>query len=99
MSSTNSYEGMLLTKCATLSRLADLKSRYKYLQRPLEETSLPSVLQYVSRWEPEQQAKFATTVGLLMGQGIVTAACLQTLTKDAVVKNGTSTRNLCPAFE
>ncbi|KLO18344.1 ARM repeat-containing protein [Schizopora paradoxa] len=61
--------------------------RYKYLQRPLEETSLPSVLQYVSRWEPEQQAKFAMTVGLLMGQGIVTAACLQTLTKEAVVKN------------
>jgi len=64
--------------------------RYKYLQKPLEETSLPSVLQYVSRWEPEQRAKFAMTVGILMGQGVVTAACLLNLTKDAVVKNDVS---------
>jgi len=73
------------------NRWADPKAiRYKYLQKPLEETSLPTLLQYVNKWQPEQRERFATTIGLLLAQGLASAVCLQSLTKDHLVKNGTS---------
>ena len=62
--------------------------RYKYLQKPLETTSLPTLLQYVNRWDPVQKEKFAMATGLLMAQGLAGAACLLSLTKDQLVKNG-----------
>ncbi|ETW80583.1 hypothetical protein HETIRDRAFT_476260 [Heterobasidion irregulare TC 32-1] len=61
--------------------------RYKYLQKPLETTSLPTLLQYVNRWDPVQKEKFAMATGLLMAQGLAGAACLLSLTKDQLVKN------------
>ena len=61
--------------------------RYKYLQRPLEEQSLPALLQYAHRWPPAQCEKFAVMLGLLLSQGLATAACLQILTKDHLVKD------------
>ncbi|KAA1476025.1 ARM repeat-containing protein [Dentipellis sp. KUC8613] len=64
--------------------------RYKYLQKPLEEGSLPTLLQYVSRWEEPQKEKFAIATGLLIAQGFANAACLQSLTKDHLVKNDVS---------
>ncbi|TCD64170.1 hypothetical protein EIP91_004483 [Steccherinum ochraceum] len=64
--------------------------RYKYLQRPLEETSLPSLLQYINRWPDAQREKFAITAGLLLSQGLASASCLQSLTKDHLVKNDVS---------
>lgn len=67
---------------------ADQKSRFKYLQKPFEEQSLPTLLQYIGRWSSEQRDKLAMTLGLLLSQGLVTAACLQSLTKDHLVKNG-----------
>jgi hypothetical protein len=62
--------------------------RYKYLQKPLEAQTLPSLLQYINRWSPDQRDKLAITVGLLLSQGIAGTACLQSLTKDQLVKNG-----------
>jgi len=65
-----------------------ISHRYKYLQKPLEEGSLPTLLQYINRWETMQKEKFAMAVGLLLAQGFAGAACLQSLTKDHLVKNG-----------
>jgi len=62
--------------------------RFKYLQKPFEEQSLPNLLQYIGRWSPEQRDKLAMTVGLLLSQGLATATCLHSLTKDHLVKNG-----------
>ena len=64
--------------------------RYKYLQRPLEENSLPNLLQYVDRWPEAQREKIACATGLMLAQGLASASCLQSLTKDHLVKNGTS---------
>ncbi|KAI0321176.1 ARM repeat-containing protein [Amylostereum chailletii] len=61
--------------------------RYKYLQKPLEEGSLPTLLQYVNKWEPAQKDKFAVATGLLLAQGLASANCLQSLTRDHLVKN------------
>ncbi|KAL4074069.1 hypothetical protein V8B97DRAFT_1937959 [Scleroderma yunnanense] len=95
-------------KASDLASIDDLKNyvqvlnklirRYKYLQKPLEEQVLPTLLQYFIRWSHEQRNKFATTVGLLISQGIVTAACLQTLTKDHLVKNDASVMFLAIVF-
>ena len=62
--------------------------RYKYLQKPLEESALPTLLQYIHRWTPAQKDKLALTTGLLIGQGLASASCLQSLTKDHLLKNG-----------
>jgi hypothetical protein len=62
--------------------------RYKYLQKPLEDSSLPTLLQYVNKWQPEQRDRFAATVGVILSQGLASAACLQSLTRDHLIKNG-----------
>jgi hypothetical protein len=68
--------------------------RYKYLQKPLEESALPTLLQYIHRWEPAQKDKLSIAVGLLISQGLANAACLQSLSKDHLVKNGQSSHCL-----
>lgn len=68
--------------------------RYKYLQKPLEESALPGLLQYIHRWSPAQKDKLSLAVGLLISQGLANASCLQSLTKDHLVKNGKS----CPTY-
>ncbi|GBE81181.1 eukaryotic translation initiation factor 5C [Sparassis crispa] len=67
-----------------------LVRRYKYLQRPLEESSLPTILQYINRWTEPQREKLAIAIGLLISQGLASASCLQSLTKDHLVKNDLS---------
>ncbi|KIJ67755.1 hypothetical protein HYDPIDRAFT_173531 [Hydnomerulius pinastri MD-312] len=78
--------------------LNKLIRRYKYLQKPLEERSLPGLLQYINRWSPEQRDKLATTIGLLLSQGLATTACLQSLAKDHLVKNDGSVAVLVTIF-
>ncbi|KAF9227234.1 ARM repeat-containing protein [Gyrodon lividus] len=78
--------------------LNKLIRRYKYLQKPLEEQSLPSLLQYINRWSPEQRDKLAITVGLLLSQGIASTVCLQSLTKDQLIKNDASVTVLAIIF-
>ncbi|KAG9035349.1 hypothetical protein FRB95_011500 [Tulasnella sp. JGI-2019a] len=64
--------------------------RYKYLQKPLEETALPTLLQYVNKWPEGRRDKVAMTVGLMIAQGLASASCLLSLTKDHLVKDGMS---------
>ncbi|KAL0581879.1 hypothetical protein V5O48_000108 [Marasmius crinis-equi] len=70
--------------------LNKLIRRYKYLQKPLEESALPGILQYIHRWSPAQKDKLALTTGLLMAQGLANASTLQSLTKDHLIKNDVS---------
>ncbi|TFK44693.1 hypothetical protein BDQ12DRAFT_741975 [Crucibulum laeve] len=70
--------------------LNKLIRRYKYLQKPLEESALQTLLQYIHRWSPTQQHKLAIAVGLLMSQGLANASSLQSLTKDHLLKNDVS---------
>ncbi|KAK7692590.1 hypothetical protein QCA50_004220 [Cerrena zonata] len=70
--------------------LNNLSRRYKYLQRPLEETSLPGLMQYTNRWPDVQREKLSVAVGLMLAQGLIGAGCLQSLTKDHLVKNDVS---------
>lgn len=72
--------------------------RYKYLQKPLEESSLPTLLQYLSRWPEGQRNKFTTATGIILAQGLATAGCLQSLTKDHLVKNDVSINVLTAIF-
>ena len=43
----------------------------------------------MNRWPDDQRQKIAVAIGLLMAQGLASASCLQSLTKDHLVKNGT----------
>ncbi|KAF9461257.1 hypothetical protein BDZ94DRAFT_1221547 [Collybia nuda] len=70
--------------------LSKLIRRYKYLQKPLEELALPGLLQYINRWSSAQKDKLSIAVGLLISQGLANASCLQSLTKDHLVKNDVS---------
>ncbi|CCM05450.1 uncharacterized protein FIBRA_07669 [Fibroporia radiculosa] len=70
--------------------VADIKRYIEYLQKPLEETSLPTLLQYINRWPDAQREKLAVAIALLMSQGLAGAGCLQSLTKDHLAKNDVS---------
>ncbi|KII92406.1 hypothetical protein PLICRDRAFT_37184 [Plicaturopsis crispa FD-325 SS-3] len=70
--------------------LNKLIRRYKYLQKPLEESALPGLLQYIHRWSSAQKDKLAIATGLLISQGLANASCLSALTKDHLVKNDVS---------
>jgi hypothetical protein len=82
----------LMRRCGAVSsiynRHVSIYFRYKYLQKPLEESALPGILQYIHRWPASQQDKLAIATGLLISQGLASASCLQSLTKDHLVKNG-----------
>ncbi|KAJ3825094.1 hypothetical protein EV361DRAFT_799365 [Lentinula raphanica] len=78
--------------------LNKLIRRYKYLQKPLETTALPGILQYIHRWEPAQKDKLAMATGLLMAQGLASASVLQSLTKDHLIKDDVSINVLTVIF-
>lgn len=70
--------------------LNKLIRRYKYLQKPLESSALPTLLQYIHKWSPGQKDKIAVATGLLLAQGLASASCLQSLTKEHLLKNDVS---------
>ncbi|KAJ3748729.1 hypothetical protein DFH05DRAFT_1390508 [Lentinula detonsa] len=78
--------------------LNKLIRRYKYLQKPLETTALPGILQYIHRWSPAQKDKLAMATGLLMAQGLASASVLQSLTKEHLIKNDVSINVLTLIF-
>ncbi|KAF9805674.1 hypothetical protein IEO21_08970 [Rhodonia placenta] len=78
--------------------LNKLIRRYKYLQRPLEDTSLPTLLQYLNKWSDAQKEKLAIATALLMSQGLASASCLQSLTKDHLVKNDVALNTITTIF-
>lgn len=61
--------------------------RYKYLQKPLEENFLPDLLGYLPKWDPEAREKLASAIALFIVELQLSPKCLQSLTKDHVVKD------------
>ncbi|KAG8897944.1 hypothetical protein FRB99_007778 [Tulasnella sp. 403] len=72
--------------------------RYKYLQKPLEESSLPSLLQYCIKWPAAQRDKVTLTTGLLITQGLATVNCILPLAKDQLVKDDVALGVITPIF-
>lgn len=64
--------------------------RYKFLQMPLEESTLPRILQYIHRFEKEQVAKLAVATALSIQSGLTSASVLAPLQKDHLTKDGLS---------
>lgn len=62
--------------------------RYKFLQKPLEETTLTGILQYINRFNQDQNEKLATATALLIQQGLIGANVLKVIQKDHLVKDG-----------
>ncbi|KAF8608924.1 ARM repeat-containing protein [Ceratobasidium sp. AG-I] len=75
-----------------------LVRRYKYLQRPLEESSLPTLMQYIHRWPAAQRERVGISAGLMISQGLASASCLQALTKDHLVKDDVSINLITSIF-
>ncbi|WWC88478.1 uncharacterized protein L201_003389 [Kwoniella dendrophila CBS 6074] len=61
--------------------------RYKYLQKPLEENFLPDLLGYLPKWKIEDRNKLAEATALLVVDLQIGSKCLQSLTKEHVVKD------------
>ncbi|PWN47614.1 ARM repeat-containing protein [Violaceomyces palustris] len=61
--------------------------RYKFLQKPLEESTLQGILQYINRYEVEQRNKLAIAVALMIQAGLATAGVLSSLQKDHLAKD------------
>ncbi|KAI5453696.1 hypothetical protein NCC49_005515 [Naganishia albida] len=64
--------------------------RYKYLQKPLDETALPGLLAYLPRWSPAYREKMAYATAYFILENQVTGKCLQPLLRDVVVKDDVS---------
>ena len=70
---------------------------YKFLQKPLEETNLAGIIQYTSRFTPEQRKKLAIATAVMIQMQLVSASVLLTLQKDHLVKDGECFRRCSPA--
>jgi hypothetical protein len=70
-------------------------NRYKYLQKPFEETALRGILQYANKFSPVEQEKLAVATALFVATGLTSAGVLIVLKKDHLVKDCPSTRSLC----
>lgn len=63
--------------------------RYKFLQMPLEESTLPRILQYINRFEDDAAfEKLAIATALSIHTGLTNAAVLAPLQKDHLTKDG-----------
>ena len=72
--------------------------RYKYLQKPLEENFLPDLLGYLSKWDPAAREKLAQAIALFLIELQLSPKCLQSLTKDHVVKDNVALQFLTSFF-
>ncbi|UZJ52027.1 hypothetical protein CBS101457_001347 [Exobasidium rhododendri] len=70
-----------------VSTLEKLIRRYKFLQKPLEESNLAGIIQYTSRFTPEQRKKLAIATAVMIQIQLVSASVLLTLQKDHLVKD------------
>lgn len=61
--------------------------RYKFLQKPLEETSMKGILQYINRYDPVQVNKLAVACALSIQMGLTNASILSPLQKDHLTKD------------
>lgn len=62
--------------------------RYKFLQKPLEESAMPGILQYIHRFDQEQVTKLAIATALSIQSGLTSASVLLPLQKDHLTKEG-----------
>nr|ODN99837.1 hypothetical protein L204_02277 [Cryptococcus depauperatus CBS 7855] len=67
--------------------LKRVMQRYKYLQKPLEENFLPSLLGYLAKWNKESRDKIAEAIALLVMDCQISPRCFQSLAKEHVVKD------------
>ncbi|KIO30712.1 hypothetical protein M407DRAFT_147612 [Tulasnella calospora MUT 4182] len=70
--------------------LGKVMRRYKYLQKPLETSSLPALLQNCAKWPVAKRDKLAIATGLLISQQLANASCLVNLQKDQLTKDDTA---------
>ncbi|CAD7065085.1 unnamed protein product, partial [Tilletia caries] len=61
--------------------------RYKFLQKVLEESTLPGIIQYINRYTQEQNDRLACATALLIQQGLASAHVLQSIQKDHLTKD------------
>ena len=61
--------------------------RYKYLQKPFEETALKGILQYTNKFSPIEQEKLAVSTAVFVSAGLASASVLNVLKKDHLVKD------------
>lgn len=70
-----------------INTLEKLIRRFKFLQKPLDETNLSGLIQYTPRYGIEERKKLAIATALLIQQNLVNANVLLTLQKDHLVKD------------
>ncbi|CAO3594049.1 unnamed protein product [Absidia cylindrospora] len=63
--------------------------RYKYLQRPFEET-LKNILQFINKWQLDENSKLAKATGYFITSQLANPIAFKVLLKDHLVKNGHS---------
>lgn len=66
------------------------RCRYKYLQKPFEETAIKGILQYLNKFSPVDQEKLAVSTALFVSSGLASANVLVVLKKDHLVKDCSS---------
>ena len=62
--------------------------RYKFLQKPLEESTLSRIVQYVNRFNEDDSQKLAVAIALSISMGLTSASVLAPLQKDHLTKDG-----------
>ncbi|KAM0789254.1 hypothetical protein ACM66B_000097 [Microbotryomycetes sp. NB124-2] len=75
--------------------------RYKYLQKPFEESALRDILQFANKFSPLDQEKLAAATALFVSTGLTTSGVLLGLRKDHLTKDSTSSTfltNYCKAY-
>lgn len=75
--------------------------RYKYLQKPFEESALRDILQYANKFTPADQEKLAAATALFVATGLTTAGVLLVFKKDHLTKDMTSANfitNYCKTY-
>ncbi|KAJ3217778.1 hypothetical protein HDU67_007333 [Dinochytrium kinnereticum] len=71
--------------------------RYKYLQRKLEET-LEHILQYVNKFG-DNSRKLSTAIGIMISAQMISMSVLNQLTKEHLVKEGSSLQFVTGVFQ
>jgi len=72
--------------------------RYKYLQRSFEET-IKNLLQYINKWNTEENNKLATAIGLFASGQMTNINVLTILFKEHLVKEGLSLQFVTAVFK
>ncbi len=76
-----------------------LMRRYKYLQKPFEESALRGILQYTNKFSPIEQDKLAVATALFVTNSLASASVLAALKKEHLIKDGTAVKFLVAFFK